>query len=44
MVKQWNMDDTLAGGLDIRGAEATGLIVDYVWNVGTALADWLPVA
>lgn len=38
------MDDERLSGLDIRGTEATGLTIDYVWNVGKALADWLPTA
>ena len=29
---------------DIRGTVATGLTVDYAWNIGKALADWLPTA
>jgi phosphomannomutase len=38
------MSDKLTSGFDIRGTEATGLTVDYAWNVGKALADWLPTA
>lgn len=29
---------------DIRGTEASGLTVECAWNVGKALADWLPTA
>ena len=39
-----DMSDGLTSGYDIRGSEATGLNVEYVWNVGKALADWLPTA
>jgi phosphomannomutase len=38
------MNDEQLSGLDIRGTEATGLTVDHAWNVGKALADWLPTA
>jgi phosphomannomutase/phosphoglucomutase len=38
------MNDEQLSGLDIRGTEATGLTVDRAWNVGKALADWLPTA
>jgi phosphomannomutase len=29
-------------GFDIRGRFGDTLTVEYVWNVGKALADWLP--
>jgi phosphomannomutase len=38
------MSDDLVGAYDIRGTEATGLTVECAWNVGKALADWLPTA
>jgi phosphomannomutase len=44
VVKLISMDDGLTSGFDIRGSEATGLTVDYAWNVGKAMADWLPTA
>jgi phosphomannomutase len=34
----------IVSGSDIRGTEATGLTVEYAWNTGKALADWLPTA
>lgn len=27
---------------DIRGTDATPLTIEYAWNIGKALADWLP--
>lgn len=27
---------------DIRGTDTTPLTVEYAWNIGKALADWLP--
>lgn len=30
--------------LDIRGTTETGLTIEYAWNVGKAVADWLPTA
>lgn len=36
------MSEELLSAYDIRGTEATGLTVDSAWNVGKALADWLP--
>jgi len=36
------MSEELIGAFDIRGKEDTGLTVDIAWNVGKALADWLP--
>jgi len=42
---QWkNMSEDLISAFDIRGTEATGLTVECAWNVGKALADWLPTA
>jgi phosphomannomutase len=29
-------------GFDIRGRYGEGMTKEYVWNVGKALADWLP--
>jgi len=36
------MSNDLMGIYDIRGTEDAGLTVEYAWNVGKALADWLP--
>ena len=36
------MSEELIGGYDIRGTAETGLDVECAWNVGKALADWLP--
>jgi phosphomannomutase len=36
------MSEELIGAYDIRGTEETGLTVECAWNVGKALADWLP--
>lgn len=36
------MSEELIGGYDIRGTVETGLDVECAWNVGKALADWLP--
>lgn len=36
------MSEELLSAYDIRGTETTGLTVDCAWNVGKALADWLP--
>ena len=36
------MSEELITPYDIRGTEATGLTVECAWNVGKALADWLP--
>lgn len=44
MVKLIDMSNEPISGLDIRGTEATGLTVEYAWNIGKALADWLPTA
>lgn len=43
MVLQWEvMSEELLSAYDIRGTEASGLTVECAWNVGKALADWLP--
>ena len=36
------MSEELISTYDIRGTEATGLTVECAWNVGKAVADWLP--
>jgi phosphomannomutase len=36
------MSEELISANDIRGTEETGLDVECAWNVGKALADWLP--
>lgn len=36
------MSEELIGAFDIRGTESTGLTVECAWNVGKAVADWLP--
>jgi len=36
------MSEELISAYDIRGTEETGLTVECAWNVGKALADWLP--
>lgn len=36
------MSEELISAYDIRGTEATGLTVECAWNVGKAVADWLP--
>jgi phosphomannomutase len=36
------MSEELIGAYDIRGTKETGLTVECAWNVGKALADWLP--
>jgi hypothetical protein len=36
------MSEELIGAFDIRGKEDADLTVDVAWNVGKALADWLP--
>ena len=38
------MSDELISTYDIRGTEATGLTVECAWNVGKALAEWLPTS
>jgi hypothetical protein len=36
------MSEELISAYDIRGTEATGLTMECAWNIGKALADWLP--
>jgi len=36
------MSEELISKYDIRGTEETGLTVECAWNIGKALADWLP--
>lgn len=36
------MSEDLISAFDIRGKEDDGLTVEVAWNVGKALADWLP--
>lgn len=36
------MSEELIGATDIRGEEQNGLTVDVAWNIGKALAEWLP--
>ena len=36
------MSEELLSAYDIRGTEASGLTKECAWNVGKALADWLP--
>lgn len=36
------MSEELISACDIRGTEESGLTVECAWNVGKALADWLP--
>ncbi|MEO5950728.1 MAG: hypothetical protein ABIQ04_04745 [Candidatus Saccharimonadales bacterium] len=38
------MSEELISKFDIRGTEQTGLTVECAWNVGKAVADWLPVS
>lgn len=38
------MSDELIGEHDIRGTRESGLTVECAWNIGKALADWLPTA
>jgi phosphomannomutase len=38
------MSEELIGAFDIRGKEGADLTVDVAWNVGKALADWLPTS
>lgn len=38
------MSEELIAAYDIRGTEETGLTVECAWNVGKAIADWLPEA
>jgi len=36
------MSEELITAYDIRGSEEDGLTIECAWNVGKALADWLP--
>lgn len=36
------MSEELIAAYDIRGTEEAGLTVECAWNVGKAVADWLP--
>jgi hypothetical protein len=36
------MSEELISAYDIRGTEESGLTIECAWNVGKALADWLP--
>jgi hypothetical protein len=36
------MTDNLFGTYDIRGSESDGLTIECAWNIGKAMADWLP--
>lgn len=36
------MSEELIAAYDIRGTEENGLNVECAWNVGKAVADWLP--
>lgn len=36
------MNEELTTTYDIRGTDTLALTVDYAWNIGKALADWLP--
>lgn len=38
------MSEELISAFDIRGTEASGLDIECAWNVGKALADWLPTS
>jgi phosphomannomutase len=38
------MTETMITDYDIRGTNETGLTIECAWNVGKALADWLPTA
>lgn len=38
------MSEELISAYDIRGTEAAGLTIECAWNVGKALADWLPTS
>ena len=38
------MNETMITEQDIRGTNDTGLTTEYSWNVGKAVADWLPTA
>jgi len=36
------MGDALITNYDIRGTKESGLSVECAWNIGKAIADWLP--
>lgn len=36
------MNDDNTTTYDIRGTDTTPLTIEYAWNIGKALADWLP--
>lgn len=36
------MDNNIRSTYDIRSSDTAELTVDYAWNIGKALADWLP--
>lgn len=36
------MTDDIFTDYDIRGTTETGLTIEFAWNVGKAVADWLP--
>lgn len=36
------MSEELISAYDIRGTDATGLTMECAWNIGKAVADWLP--
>lgn len=38
------MSEELVGDVAIHGTEETGLDVECAWNVGKALAEWLPAS
>jgi len=44
MLQLMHMSEELISAFDIRGTEESGLDVECAWNVGKALADWLPNA
>lgn len=36
------MTEEMISDTGIRGTEETGLTIEYAWNIGKAVADWLP--
>lgn len=38
------MTEDLITDYDIRGTNETGLTIECAWNIGKAIADWLPTA
>jgi phosphomannomutase len=38
------MNTDMVTEYDIRGTSETGLTIEYAWNIGKAMADWLPTA